>query len=122
MGTVSPELPGQSDVVISITEAPESSAIDGENSLLSSDLSLPYSQRPKRPSLPFPTLRVEQLREEGCSSPGSSAYNSEDSEFSDNDIISRLGEFVPPSDELCEKIAEQVMYNRITLVDTNSFW
>lgn len=62
----------------------------------------------KRPSLPLPILRVEQLKEEGCSSPGSSTYNSEDSEFSDTDIINRLGEFVPPSEELALKIAEQV--------------
>lgn len=62
--------------------------------------------RAKRPSLH--TLRVEQLREEGCSSPGSSAYNSEDSEFSDTDILNRLGEFVIPPDDLCQKIAEQV--------------
>lgn len=62
----------------------------------------------KRPSLSLPILRVEQLKEEGCSSPGSSNYNSEDSEFSDTDIISRLGEFVPPNEELAVKIAEQV--------------
>lgn len=112
MATISSESAGQAaDVVISITEPPAStSSVEGEkNSSLLADLNLPpLSDRPKRPSLPLPTLRVEQLREEGCSSPGSSAYNSEDSEFSDNDVVSRLGEFVPPSDELCEKIAEQV--------------
>lgn len=71
-------------------------------------LPLPSSLKVKRPSLSLPILRVEQLKEEGCSSPGSSTYNSEDSEYSDTDIINRLGEFVPPNDDLAAKIAEQV--------------
>ena len=97
----SDELAGSADVKVTVSEAeplsPTSPLSDGT----------PVSNE-KRASLSLPVLRVEQLKEEGCSSPGSSAYNSEDSEFSDTDVISRLGEFVPPSEELAQKIAEQV--------------
>ena len=97
----SDELAGSADVKVTVSEAeplsPTSPLSDGT----------PVSNE-KRASLSLPVLRVEQLKEEGCSSPGSSAYNSEDSEFSDTDVISRLGEFAPPSEELAQKIAEQV--------------
>lgn len=81
-----------------------------------SDGSVSPSIKAKRPSLSrIPMLRVEQLKEEGCSSPGSSTYNSEDSEFSDTDIISRLGEFVAPTEEVATNIAEQVRLRYIYL-------
>lgn len=83
----------------SSSSSSQSSPVEGSNAL-----------KAKRPSLSLPILRVEQLKEEGCSSPGSSAYNSEDSEFSDPDIINRLGEFAPPSEELALKIGEQVCF------------
>lgn len=102
---------GNGKVIINITDTTtdEVSAAARPDTLLLP----PNVNRAKRPSLGFSSLRVEQLREEGCSSPGSSTYNSEDSEFSDTDIINRLGEFVPPSDELALKIADQVMQGLI---------
>ena len=92
---------GKVNVIVSVpsgdSSSPQTSPVEGSDAL-----------KAKRLSLTLPILRVEQLKEEGCSSPGSSAYNSEDSEFSDTDIVNRLGEFVPPSEELAIKIAEQV--------------
>lgn len=63
----------------------------------------------KKPPIPtslnlaLPILRVEQLKGEGIQSPITS-----DSDLSDTEIINRLGEFVPPSDELTEDIVKQV--------------
>lgn len=99
------------DVVVQV------SAPDDENGNISKEPGTGSANKPS--SLPLPFLRVEQLREEGCTSPGSSTYNSDDSEFSDaTDAVTRFGEFVPPSPELAKEIVTQVSLTRSFSVTT----